>query len=541
MPRKMTAAEVLEIDQWDKYTLIRMHESYKTAYEKGYFNKDEKTKRIVSGIGDLCSDDEKTVEQGLNKLEGFFDWLNERSNADNNNPKIPFKKKNNYNAGVDAVDNDEYEKAVALIGGMMGITPNTWDIERDIPAMDALEAKKKKANEKEAPDKTKSEKGEAEPEKGKTKPEKGETEPETGKTKSKTKKESIYRPENERQFLRDLNTKMEMASVGLEDKGFLGLRGSSGQHKALVNAYHDMHMQIAHSINVTDKFEEANAAVIKSMLKTREEAMKYAGSKREEAGVEYDDMNWRPKTPMGRHRYESSLNLISAIEEKLTEMGVEFQPDPKMEAAKERKRLAEEAKSNTSEDAAKESEQTEIETDEPEIETDEPEKENNEPEKGTEQSGVEYDYHFSHDPNVYIQSLENGKNELGNMEYEAAKRGVLNLTALFINAKIHEKKGDKPNDITFNNEAVRILESKPFKDTVLSYGGTSIGALDRMVDDMIKTKGENFYGKFMQNALHEKQRIQQQEKIKGDYAKSMEQKKEMTKNTTAQPTLGNNK
>ncbi|WP_028509348.1 hypothetical protein [Ruminococcus sp. NK3A76] len=164
------------------------------------------------------------------------------------------------------------------------------------------------------------------------------------------------------------------------------------------------------------------------------------------------------------------------------------------------------------------------------------EKQQDEPE----QEMQEYDPGFDYmNPQTYVDLMKNAQGKLETMSCDDAKTGTLKTMAMYINARAHLMKGDaeKPSYADFDTDTEEIMNSPSFKETVQDYGGTSVGALNRIADNAVKTGCKQFFGNFIQNLHHEKQREESFQKIKDDYAENIQRSNTFDKTADIGKTL----
>ena len=115
---------------------------------------------------------------------------------------------------------------------------------------------------------------------------------------------------------------------GYDDKGLLGIGGSTKEHQEYVEAVIDLSMASAHAVNAPFGDKAALNMKNKAMIRAKKAAENYVAAKRKEAGKDPDDTEWRPLTPMGRKRYESALSLIIGINDEFERLNAPETPAP---------------------------------------------------------------------------------------------------------------------------------------------------------------------------------------------------------------------
>ena len=450
-----------------------------------------------------------------------------------------------------------------------------------------------------------------------------------------------YQSVVQRKGHKDFLVEIDAIGKDLEDKGFLGMRGSSKEHEKLVQAYHEMRYRSAMIVNAKENVDSVEKGKIDAMTAAKLAAVEYIAKIRKDAGKTDKDIDWRPKTPMGKKRFEAALGIIASVDKEMDRLFPPMDPEAQQEVQQEKQQeqitneqleqqneiqqekytikkdpdnpfdkqgwidkinsipsdkpmsaeqilvaiketikcmaalnvlddldkkgvpedqrdadefrtYLDEATTTTynalsektngideqwemvmegKEEALNEydpSRQTETET---ELEEEEPqiqEEMNNEPGRepeaasgGETADGEDYDAYLNSvygsnylESSTYVENVRKQDGKLGEMAYEAAKGGMYNIAAMIITAKIFEKSGEKPSKRDFNNSVVDTMESPAFKETVEGFGGTSIGALERMQKSILKDGGKTLFGNFMQNAIHIKQREALNENIK---------------------------
>lgn len=100
----------------------------------------------------------------------------------------------------------------------------------------------------------------------------------------------------------------------LGDKGFAGMRGSSKEHKALMEKYEKMTAVSAQLVNALPREREwLEELRLKKMEEAREAAIKYVDAKRKGRDIS----SFTPGSRMGKNRYEGALDLIAQIDQEM--------------------------------------------------------------------------------------------------------------------------------------------------------------------------------------------------------------------------------
>ena len=131
---------------------------------------------------------------------------------------------------------------------------------------------------------------------------------------------------------------MEIDAIGndLEDKGFLGMRGSSKEHEKLVQAYHDMRYHSAMIVNAKENVDRVEKGKIDAMTAAKLAAVEYIAKIRKDAGKTDKDIDWRPKTPMGRKRFEAALGIIASVDKEMNRLFPPLDPEAQQEVQQEK-------------------------------------------------------------------------------------------------------------------------------------------------------------------------------------------------------------
>ena len=117
---------------------------------------------------------------------------------------------------------------------------------------------------------------------------------------------------------REANRAFYGAAAALErklgDKGFAGMRGSSKEHKALMEKYEEMTAVSAQLVNALPRERQwLEELRLKKMEEAREAAMKYVDAKRKGRDIS----SFTPGSRMGKNRYEGALDLIAQIDQEM--------------------------------------------------------------------------------------------------------------------------------------------------------------------------------------------------------------------------------
>ena len=121
---------------------------------------------------------------------------------------------------------------------------------------------------------------------------------------------------------------VQVLKEGYDDKGLFGKRGSSKKHEEFVNSVIELSEASAHIVNASFGDERALKRKVKAMTRAKQAALDYVAAKKDEAGIDPDNTEWRPKTPMGRKRFESALSLIIGIDDEFERLNAPETPDP---------------------------------------------------------------------------------------------------------------------------------------------------------------------------------------------------------------------
>ena len=620
----------------------------------------EGAEKFAKMIKKLNSGEVGQVEEAMFELDqNMEDWLIEKKGG-----------KTNYERLCKLLGKEQVDAILMQLGNMLGIEIEPEALAKGLkrirkkeqkgteglvtsedgkePEKETEEIKKTEEPEKtEEVEETEPEKEETEPTVEETKPEVAETKkkepfkvPESfnttpfGSDKDKEAQAMGYQPAKERKAHQTFFGAIDGLGKDLEDKGFLGMRGSSKEHEILVEAYHDMLHKSAMMVNAKENVKAKEKAKIDSMTAAKLAAVEYINKIRKEAGKTDKDIDWRPKTSMGKKRFEAALGIIASVDKEIDRMAPQQDPEKQQEVQQEKQqeqiteelekqneakieentikkdpenpfdkqgwidklnsipsnmplnvqqiikavketikcmaalnalddldkkgvpedqRNADEFRTyldkstTTSYDALNEkangiNEQWEMTMEgkeeflneyDPSRQTDKEqtmEEMQNEPGRepeaasgGETADGEDYDAYLNTvygnrylESSSYVENVREQDGKLGDMDYNIAKEGMYNVAAMIITAKIFEKSGKKPSKNDFNNSVVDTMQSPAFKETVEGFGGTSIGALERMQKSILKDDGKTLFGNFMQNATHIRQREALNEKIKAE-------------------------
>ena len=97
----------------------------------------------------------------------------------------------------------------------------------------------------------------------------------------------------------------------------------------------------------------------------------------------------------------------------------------------------------------------------------------------------------------YVETIKSLDGYIRNIDKDTAEITVLQTCALMINARICESTGTKPSKAEFNRSVVDTLKSRAFKEMINDMGGTSIDALEKIQQSLLKDSGRELYGKLM--------------------------------------------
>ena len=252
-------------------------------------------------------------------------------------------------------------------------------------------------------------------------------------------------------YIPDKKFNTDIGSLGekLTDKGFLGLRGSSDEHKALVEAYSKVAKFADENVSNhkagTRDYEEYEQKKLDLMEDARKAAKKYIEHILKEHGKTSVDDDWTPRTPMGKKRYKAAKALIEAIdieEEFIRQKNEKLEKERKVEKKREEKR------------------------------------------RGYEE------------PRDILDSI---KEIDPDMKYDKMASQIHDLSARYITARFFEKNGWDKNTKDFEDNVQMVRDSQAFKETMLELGGPGHSGLRNIQKNIIKSKGDKLYGGFWSN------------------------------------------
>ncbi len=272
---------------------------------------------IVSSLKDLNSGMEGKIANAITSLESIDDWLIEK-NKDG---------KTNYELLAQQIGEDKLKQLIMLLNQKLGLDLEPDSLARGLKKLKKLDdgsspdvadtGERRYVGEEYADDFVH--------EKDK---QPAENKPEEKNSSEKKSYDSIEGRKEHRQF----SASLDRAAAGLKDKGLFGRRGSSDEHKALMDAFDELRGFSAHIVNETDKKDLALKNKIKALKKTMAAAIKYVEAKRKDAKVSPDDTTWKPRTPMGKNRYGAAMKLIEETEKELKRL----HPDGNIEGMPEK-------------------------------------------------------------------------------------------------------------------------------------------------------------------------------------------------------------
>ena len=337
---------------------------------------------IVSSLKDLNSGMEGKIANAITSLESIDDWLIEK-NKDG---------KTNYELLAQQIGEDKLKQLIMLLNQKLGLDLEPDSLARGLKKLKKLDdgsspdvadtGERRYVGEEYSDDYVHEEAkqpAENKPEEKKpveNKPEEKkpvENKPEEKNSSEKRSYDSIEGRKEHRQF----SASLDRAAVGLKDKGLFGRRGSSDEHKALMDAFDELRGFSAHIVNETDKKDLALKNKIKALKKTMAAAIKYVEAKRKDAKVSPDNDTWEPRTPMGKNRYGAAMKLIEETEKELKRL----HPDGNIQDMPEKPSFMQHKSVPEQTESEKDREESEIEQTAPEAEQAAPQKP---------QPGVEY-------------------------------------------------------------------------------------------------------------------------------------------------------
>ena len=327
---------------------------------------------IVSSLKDLNSGMEGKIANAITSLESIDDWLIEK-NKDG---------KTNYELLAQQIGEDKLKQLIMLLNQKLGLDLEPDSLARGLKKLKKLDdgsspdvadtGERRYVGEEYSDDYVHEEaKQPAENKPEEKKP--VENKPEEKNSSEKRSYDSIEGRKEHRQF----SASLDRAAVGLKDKGLFGRRGSSDEHKALMDAFDELRGFSAHIVNETDKKDLALKNKIKALKKTMAAAIKYVEAKRKDAKVSPDNDTWEPRTPMGKNRYGAAMKLIEETEKELKRL----HPDGNIQDMPEKPSFMQHKSVPEQTESEKDREESEIEQTAPEAEQAAPQKP---------QPGVEY-------------------------------------------------------------------------------------------------------------------------------------------------------
>ncbi|MBO6141124.1 MAG: hypothetical protein J6O40_04945, partial [Ruminococcus sp.] len=279
---------------------------------------------IVKSLKDLNSGMAGSVSNAINSLDSIDDWFIEKGPSG----------KTNFEELEKRIGSDKLRELILLLNAKLGLDLEPDSLRRGLKKLRELDGDVNA----EADDM--SDDG------------KEHTQENVNKKPVKTKEQELppgvevdigdkgeYLPDKERNAARKFSTAIDIAAKGLTDRGLFGMRGSSKEHEALVNAYGDLRLSNAHIINEKDKKELALNNKLKALENLFKTADHYIAQKRREDKADVYDENWSPKTPMGVNRYEAAKRLREEAKKELMRINPSYrfeseiekeQPEPEM-------------------------------------------------------------------------------------------------------------------------------------------------------------------------------------------------------------------
>ena len=327
---------------------------------------------IVSSLKDLNSGMEGKIANAITSLESIDDWLIEK-NKDG---------KTNYELLAQQIGEDKLKQLIMLLNQKLGLELEPDSLARGLKKLkklddgsspDVADTGERRYVGEEYSDDYVHEKDKQPVENKPEEKKPAENKPEEKNSSEKRSYDSIEGRKEHKQF----SASLDRAAVGLTDKGLFGMRGSSDEHKALMDAFDELRGFSAHIVNETDKKDLALKNKIKALKKTMAAAIKYVEAKRKDAKVSPDDTTWKPRTPMGKNRYGAAMKLIEETEKELRRL----HPDGNIEDMPEKPGFMQHKSVPEQTESEKDREESEIEQTAPEAEQAAPQKP---------QPGVEY-------------------------------------------------------------------------------------------------------------------------------------------------------
>ena len=331
---------------------------------------------IVSSLKDLNSGMEGKIANAITSLGSIDDWLIEK-NKDG---------KTNYELLAQQIGEDKLKQLIMLLNQKLGLDLEPDSLARGLKKLkklddgsspDVADTGERRYVGEEYSDDYVHEKAKQPVENKPEEKKPAENKPEEKNSSEKRSYDSIEGRKEHRQF----SASLDRAAVGLKDKGLFGRRGSSDEHKALMDAFDELRGFSAHIVNETDKKDLALKNKIKALKKTMAAAIKYVEAKRKDAKVSPDNDTWEPRTPMGKNRYGAAMKLIEETEKELKRL----HPDGNIEDMPEKPGFMQHKSVPEQTESEKDWEESEIEQTAPEAEQAAPQK----PQPGVEYLDVE--------------------------------------------------------------------------------------------------------------------------------------------------------
>lgn len=300
---KSTAEEIAK--QGEIFELTEIIKEIEEAAKKDPNGMPEGYQNILGSLNGLNSGEAGKVEAAIGSLEDIDDWFIQK-NGDG---------KTNYELLAQQIGKDKLKQLIMLLNEKLGLELEPDALARGLKRLKNLDDSGPAI-------------AQAGEEHSDASADKEAKEPEKKQSSFESPYDSIVGRKEHKQF----SNALDMAAFRLEDKGLFGMRGSSDEHKALVEAYQELRGFSAQIINETDKKQLALDNKIKALKKTMAAAIKYVEAKRSDADVSEDNADWKPMTPMGKNRYNSALKIIEETEKELKRL----HPDGNIEGMPEK-------------------------------------------------------------------------------------------------------------------------------------------------------------------------------------------------------------